>query len=221
MTNCDKDYTARHLVEAGVDWVSGVRSTRPVGGQPIAENSLSSKASVILVSRIAAGVLAAVAVVLAIGPAPGANPPTLAERAAAIENVVTQPDGARVVIGHISRKLRLPTDTLRAERAQTGLGWGELLIANLISSMGKLRFEDVAAEFQKGKSLEAIARDYKVNAQQLTAEVSQSQEIVEQREEDRAPATSSGSGSKPHGSAARQPGGDTHAGAGRGRRVSP
>ncbi len=120
------------------------------------------------------------------GPAWGAEP-TLAERAAAIERVSTQSDGARVVIGHLSRTLHIPSDTLQTQRTQTGLGWGELLIANRLSGDKGLTFDQVVAEFRSGKSWEAIARDHKVNLDKLTSDVQRSQEIVEQREEDKSP----------------------------------
>ena len=120
------------------------------------------------------------------GPAWGAEP-TLAERAAAIESVSTQSDGARVVIGHLSRKLHIPSDTLKAQRTQTGLSWGELLIVNRLSGERGLTFDQVVAEFRSGKSWEAIARDHNVNLGRLISDVQRSQEIVEQREEDKSP----------------------------------
>ena len=160
---------------------------------------------------------AALTVVLAVGPAWSADPPTLAERAAAIERVSTETDGARVVIGHLSRKLHIPTDTLQAQRKQSGLGWGELLIANLISTMAKLTFDQIVGEFRNGKSWEGIARDHHVNLQRLADDVDRSQEIVERREEDRAPTVTSGEGSIRRGSSARQSGSDAGAGTGRGR----
>ncbi len=133
--------------------------------------------------------LAVVALTLALGagPAWSANPPTLEERAAAIERVLTQPDGARVVIGHISRTLGIPSDILQREREQTGLGWGELLIANRLSKAKELPLDQAVAEFRSGKSWEQIARDHHVDLERLDTDVRRSQEVVEQREEDRAP----------------------------------
>jgi hypothetical protein len=42
---------------------------------------------------------------------------TLAELAAAIDRVATEPDGDRVVVGHISQTLATSAETLRADRA--------------------------------------------------------------------------------------------------------
>ena len=101
--------------------------------------------------RCAASVLIVLAVALGTGPAWSADPPSLEERAAAIERVSKEPDGDRVVVGHISRKLGIPVETLRTQRTQTGFGWGELLIANRLSSAKGLTFDQVVAEFRSGK----------------------------------------------------------------------
>src|SRR5436309_13682093 len=92
-----------------------------------------------------AGCLAIAAVFLAVGLTWGAGPPTLEELAAAIDRVRTGPDGERVVAGHISRKLAVSVEVLRAQQAQTKLGWGELLIANLLSKATKLTLNQVVA----------------------------------------------------------------------------
>lgn len=167
--------------------------------------------------RVASVLLVALVVVLAVGPVGEAEPPTLAERAAAIERVSTERDGARVVIGHLSRKLRTPVDELQTQRERTGLGWGELLIANLIAKTTNVTFDQIVGEFRSGKSWEGIARDHRVNVDRLADDVDRSQEIVEGREEDKAPAVSSDDGSRRRGSTARRPGGDASAGSGRER----
>ena len=72
--------------------------------------------------------LVSIALVLGVvlGAAAGADAqaPTLAERAAAIDRVLTEREGFRGVVGHISRELGIVVDTLRAQQAQTGLSWG-------------------------------------------------------------------------------------------------
>ena len=128
------------------------------------------------------------ALFLGIGLTWGAAPPTLEELAAAIERVRAGPDGERVVVGHISRKLAVSVETLQAQRAQTGLGWGELLIANLLlSKTTKLTIDHVMAEFRSGKGWADIAHHHNVGLDQLIEEVQQSQQAMEQRAEDRAP----------------------------------
>lgn len=161
--------------------------------------------------------LVVLATALAAGPAGGADPPTLKDRAAAIERVSTEGDGARVVIGYLSRKLHTPVDELRTERARTGLNWGELLIANLVSRTAGLSVEQVAGEFQSGMSWEDIARAHGANLEPLVIDVARTQEIVEQRKEDKAPIVTQGEGAKRAGSGAH-PGSEAGGGMGKGRR---
>ena len=148
-------------------------------------------------SRYAACLVAIAAVFLGIGLTWGADPPTLEELAAAIERVRTGPDGERVVVGHISRKLAVSAEVLRAQHAQTRLGWGEILIANLLSQATKLTLDQVVVEFKSGKGWADIARHHNVGLDQLVKEVQQSQQAMEQRSEDRAPPRSSESQSSP------------------------
>jgi hypothetical protein len=147
--------------------------------------------------RYAASSFVAIAVFLGIGLTWGADPSTLEELAVAIERVRIGPDGERVVVGHISRKLGLSVEVLRVQQAQTRLGWGELLIANLLSRETKLTVDKVVAEFRGGAGWADIARHHNVNLEQLIKEVRQSQEAMEQRAEDRAPPRSSETQSSP------------------------
>ncbi len=137
--------------------------------------------------RAAASVAIVLTVVLANGFARGAAAPTLGERAAAIEQASKAPDGERVVVGHLSRALRLSAETLRTQRAQTGLSWGELLIVNRLAKESGLAFANIVAEFRSGRSWEQIAGAHAVNLDKLMREVQSSQEMVEQRAEDPSP----------------------------------
>lgn len=107
------------------------------------------------------------------------------ERAAAIEAVSKAPDGDRVVLGHLSRLLRISAERLRTERARTGLGWGELMIAHRLSREAGTAVESVIDEFRAGRSWAEIARGRKVDVGKLMRDVQRSQEAVEQRTEDR------------------------------------
>lgn len=115
------------------------------------------------------------------------DPPTLEERADAIERVSKGPDGDRVVVGHLSRSLRIPVETLRGERARTGLGWGELLIVHRLATMTKRSVDDVVADYRAGKGWTEIARSGDADLARLIADVKRTQEVVEQRGEDQAP----------------------------------
>jgi hypothetical protein len=134
-----------------------------------------------------AALLLVLLVLAGAAPAGGADPPTLAERAAAIERASTAPDGFRVVVGHVSRELGIPVDVLRGQRAQTGLDWGALLIANRLARETGLTLEQVVAESRRGTSWEDIARAHNVDVAKLAGAVANTQSIVERRAEDKAP----------------------------------
>jgi hypothetical protein len=116
-----------------------------------------------------------------------APPPTLAERAAAIERTAGEPDGERVVLGHLSRKLTMSAETLRAQRAQTGLGWGDLFIANRLALETQTPFESLVAELRGGQDWEGVARAHGADLARLQKDVRASEEAVEQRSEDKSP----------------------------------
>jgi hypothetical protein len=141
--------------------------------------------------------LVAITVFLAVGFTWAADPPSLEELAAAIDRLRAGPDGDRVVAGHISRKLSVSVEVLRAQRARTGLDWGDLLIANLLCKTKQPTVDHVAAEFKGGAGWADIARHHNVNLDELRTEVRQSQQAMEQRSEDRAPPRSVDTQSSP------------------------
>jgi hypothetical protein len=81
----------------------------------------------------------------------------------------------------------MSVDALRAQRAQTTLAWGDLLIANLLSKGTKVPVDTVAAELRSGMKWEDIARRHNARLDELFQEVRQSQQAMEGRAEDRAP----------------------------------
>ena len=126
-------------------------------------------------------------VALSVAAMTGAQAPTLADRAAAIDRILTEREGYRVVVGHISRELGIGVDILRAQQAQTGLTWGEILIAHRLAREAKVGFDQIAAEYRTGRGWEDLARDHKVDLQKITAAIQRSQSVVERRAEDKAP----------------------------------
>src|SRR5207245_8914013 len=75
----------------------------------------------------------AVAILLWVGAAWSAD--VLSESVAAIERASTEPDGTRVVVGHISRKLGVSVQTSRQARACTGLGRAHPPLAHPLSRL--------------------------------------------------------------------------------------
>jgi hypothetical protein len=144
-------------------------------------------------SRTAASVLAvAGALVALLASAARAQEPTLEEHVAAIDRVAAEPDGVRVVLGHISRRLGIAVETLRTQGAQTGLGLGELLVVNRLAAETSVAVDELVREFRDGRTWTQIASGHAVDLAALVAFVAQSQEAVEQRSDDRSPAAHGG-----------------------------
>ena len=168
------------------------KSVRAAGrrgaGAPPAEVRLCK--SVWRWARIGAGAIRALTIAIAVvassaSVAQSADEPTLEASAAAIESAAQQPDGDRVVVGHLSRKLGLAADVLRQERTRSALGWGDLLIAHYLSSTTGRTFDQTVAEHQTGKSWNEVAESHQVSTDELFQYVKQSEDAVEQRSEDK------------------------------------
>ncbi len=143
-------------------------------------------------SRALAG---AVGLALALAAAPGWSAdgaPTLEEIAAAIDRVAQEPDGDRVVVGHISRTRAMSAETLRTEHARIGLGWGDLLIAHRLSREAGPPLDEIVAEVRRGKPWKEIVGD-RIDLATLIGEVQRSKEIIEARGEDKGPRTTGAS----------------------------
>ena len=138
-------------------------------------------------------VFTALALALAFNVARGAEAPTLEASAAAIESAAGQPDGDRVVVGHLSRKLGISVEVLREQRAHSALGWGDLLIANYLAAATGLTFEQTVAEYRAGRTWNQVAEGHAVAVPELLQYVRQSEAAIEQRSEDKAASGKNGS----------------------------
>lgn len=103
----------------------------------------------------------------------------LDDQAAAVNRTARTPEGERVVADRLSRDLGIPAATLEAQRQQTKLGWGELLIANRLAQTPGMTFDKVVSEFRSGKGWGQIAGEQNVNLGKLVSEVRESRQAVE------------------------------------------
>jgi hypothetical protein len=154
----------------------------------------------------------AVAIALTFGPGLGAEA-TLEASAAAIESAAGQPDGDRVVLGHLSRRLGISADVLRQQRARSALGWGDVLIANYLAAAATRTFDETVAEHRVGKTWNEVAESHHVSASELLRYVRESEDAVEQRSEDKAPSAGKTGSARSH-----SPGGAGGGSAGGGHR---
>ena len=68
----------------------------------------------------------------------------------------------RAVAHRLARPLGMEARTLETQRAQTLLGWGDLVLANRLVQATGFSFTQIVNESQSGKSWEAIAEDHMV-----------------------------------------------------------
>jgi hypothetical protein len=63
----------------------------------------------------------------------------------------------------ISAETGVPVETLQAERASTGLGWGGLEKAHLLANASGQSFDTIVGKFRGGEGWGKIAHDYGLN----------------------------------------------------------
>src|SRR5713101_2216329 len=66
-------------------------------------------------------------------------------------------------LDRISGETGVPVDTLQAERASTGLGWGGLEKAHLLANASGRSFDDIVALHKSGQGWGKIAHDNGLN----------------------------------------------------------
>jgi hypothetical protein len=87
------------------------------------------------------------------------------------------------VVTRISDETGVAVDTLQAERASTGLGWGELgnahLLANALAANGSsLTFNDLVAMHQAGEGWGKIAHDNGLNFGRIVSDAHRSSQAA-------------------------------------------
>src|SRR5436189_6241198 len=72
-------------------------------------------------------------------------------------------------LDRISAATGVPVETLQAERASTGLGWGSLENAHLVANATGQSFNDIVALHQGGQGWGKIAHDNGLNLGRLVS----------------------------------------------------
>ena len=81
-------------------------------------------------------------------------------------------------LDRISTATGVPAGTLQAERASTGLGWGSLEKAHLLSNATGQSFDDVVALHQSGQGWGKIAHDNGLNLGRLVSNANRSSQAT-------------------------------------------
>src|SRR5574341_1267800 len=117
--------------------------------------------------------LLVIGIVLTAAPAWAADGSAMLDKhVRAINRTARTSEGQQVVVQRLSQELGIPAQTLQAQRQQTGLGWGEILIANRLSQKTGTSFDQIVSEFRSGKGWGAIAREHDLKLGKLVSEVS-------------------------------------------------
>ena len=112
----------------------------------------------------------------------GADPAaSLDDHAKAVNRAARTPEGEQRVVEHLSQELKVPAATLRAQREQSKLGWGELSIAYRLSQKTGVPVDQLIAEHKSGKGWGAIAKAHNVSLGPLVSEVKKSDQALEAR----------------------------------------
>src|SRR5438128_11412136 len=78
------------------------------------------------------------------------------------------------VVTRISDETGVPVDTLQAQRASTGLGWGELENAHLLANASGKNFNDIVAMHNGGEGWGKIAHDNGLNLGRIVSDAHRS-----------------------------------------------
>ncbi len=114
-------------------------------------------------------VLSLLVVALAVPPAAGQD--RLDAVAAAVDRAATPAAAEPAAVDRMAKFLDTSADVLRAERASTRLGWGDVFIAHRIATRGGHPIAKVFAARRSGAAWGAIAEEARVDVDALVQDV--------------------------------------------------
>ena len=82
----------------------------------------------------------------------------------------TSTTGSTNVLNRISSETGVPTDTLLAQKAATGLGYGDLEIGNLLAKASGQSFDSILGKFKGGEGWGKIAHDMGLNLGKIVSD---------------------------------------------------
>jgi hypothetical protein len=93
------------------------------------------------------------------------------------------------VLTRISDETGIPVDTLQAERASTGLGYGELETAHLLANESGQSVDDLVAMHSAGEGWGKIAHDNGLNLGRIVSDAHRSEQAALHAQSDHVQAT--------------------------------
>jgi hypothetical protein len=109
--------------------------------------------------------------VVALAVLPAAAQDRLDAVAAAVDRATTPPAAEAAAVDRMAKFLDTTPDVLRAERASTRLGWGDVFVAHRIASRGGHPIAKVFAARRSGAAWGEIAEEARVDAAGLVQDV--------------------------------------------------
>jgi hypothetical protein len=100
--------------------------------------------------------------------------------AAAFAAAADDTPGSTRVFNRISAETGVPVDTLREQKAATGLGYGSVENANLLANATGNSFDDIVAMHNAGQGWGKIAHDNGLNLGKLVSDAHQSTQAASQ-----------------------------------------
>jgi hypothetical protein len=98
------------------------------------------------------------------------NDPALGKAVAELDaQSTTAVEGWALIAAAVAHQTGVPVRTLRAQQAVTKLTYGELLVANSLTSGTGKSFKDVVAIHAGGKSWAQIAKQFRIQVDSITA----------------------------------------------------
>jgi hypothetical protein len=148
------------------------------------------------ITMAAVGWLSGAAALMASAPSALAADPTagIAQHARTVDDAARTPAGEQRVVSRLAADLGVPESTLRAQRAQSKLGWGELSIAYRLAQRTGTPVNQIIAEHKAGKGWGVIAQEHDVKLGKVVSDANKSS---------RALSASSGRASEDHSSSTR------------------
>jgi hypothetical protein len=95
----------------------------------------------------------------------------------------TNTTGATQVVSRISSETGVPVGTLQAQKAATGLGYGDLEIGNLLAKASGQSFDTIAAKFKAGEGWGKIAHDMGLNLGKIVSAARRSSKATQEKTE--------------------------------------
>ena len=127
-----------------------------------------------------------------------ANPQAdLRKAIAALDQAAGTEDGLARVIKAVSQTTGLSAETLKQQRDQSGLGYGDLLVANALSRAANKPFAQIVAAAKAGKPWGEIAKEYKISVAAIAGQAQGAADIANPPKTPTKSTHTSGSGRMP------------------------